>query len=219
MIAIRPPAYFPGLAYWALMLHVDRFILADTVPYSRQSFQNRARLRNPTGTQWISVPLLGRHRGTAIAEVPIDTQAPWVGKHRRALAFNYRTTPYYEFYEDELEVFYVQPWTHLGPLTTTSIELTHRLLGMSTPLVKASALPGAPASLEAIFREAGNESLLALPDSLDRDVQIWGEVQPFVFTEPVYRQNFAGFEPGLSILDLLFNYGPETVRMLRGAGG
>lgn len=198
------------------MVHVDRFILADTVPYSRQSYQNRARLRNPIGSQWISVPLLGRQRGTPIDAVPIDTQAPWVGKHRRALSFNYRTAPYYEFYEDDLDAFYAEPWTHLGALTTASVRLVHRLLNLSTPLVQAATLPGRPDTLEALYAATDDGPLVALPDAFPRDAQVIDGVHPFAFSPPSYRQNFPGFEPGLSVLDVLFNYGPATVGMLRG---
>ena len=69
MIAIRPPEYFPCLAYAALLLAVDCFVLADTFQYSRQSFQNRTKVRNPQGWQWVSIPLKGGQHGRPICQV------------------------------------------------------------------------------------------------------------------------------------------------------
>jgi len=77
MIAIHPPAYFPGLRYMALLQQVDAFVLADTFPYTRRSMQRRSRLRNPQGWQWITVPLQARQQGRPLVEAAINDDDPW----------------------------------------------------------------------------------------------------------------------------------------------
>jgi len=181
------------------VLRCDRVILADTFQYSRQSFQNRARLRTPDGWQWITVPLKGGQRGRPIAEVEIDNTVPWRGKHLRALQYNYRTTPYFEAFEDRFEAFFDRDWHTLGSVSVASIRLVCEILDIPEPLVQSEGGRPAPDSQELI---------------LDSDRPVDGvailELEP-----KVYRQNFAGFEPGMSVLDALFNLGFETLDLMK----
>ena len=64
VLAIRPPEYFPRLSHVALMHYATHFVLADTMQYSRQSFQNRTRVRTREGSSWVSVPLKGGQHGS-----------------------------------------------------------------------------------------------------------------------------------------------------------
>lgn len=217
MIAVRPPEYFPGLAYTALLAHVDVFVLADTFQYSRQSFQNRARLRNPDGWQWISIPLHGGQHGTAIRAARIDTRARWQKKHWRAFMYNYRSTPYFELYEPTFRPFFEESWETLGAATCASVELIHRLMGLSNQVVRASALPGAPDTLPAIVQAVEADALLSPKHAAAYDAASVDDLAVFHYEEPTYRQNFEGFEPGMTALDVLFNYGPETHRYLEAA--
>lgn len=214
MVAVRPPEYFPRLSYMALVQHVDRFVLADTFQYSRQSFQNRSKLRNPQGWQWISVPLEAHQHGRFIRQVRINRRDPWIAKHWRAFQYNYRSTPYFEYFEPALEPFFNRDWATLGALTCASVELVHELMGFSTPLVRASELDGAPDTLAAILTAVEGKAVLSPPDAAPHDAAVAPEIRVFRFDGPTYRQNFAGFEPGMSGADLLFNYGPETRTIL-----
>lgn len=215
MLAIRPPEYFPGLAYMALVVHVDRFVLADTFQYSKRSMQNRGKLRTPQGWQWISVPLKGGQHKRPIAEVAIETRERWIEKHWRAFQYNYRTTPYFEFYEPRFAPFFEREWKHLGALTCASVELLHELMEGSTELVRASELEGQPDTLPAIWEAVGGGTVGALPDTAAHDAQLVPSLKALHFEAPTYRQNFEGFEPEMSTADLLFNYGPEATAMLR----
>ena len=220
MIALRPPEYFPGLAYMALVQRAGRFVLADTLPYRRRTMQNRGRLRTPQGWQWISVPLKGGQRGRPIAEVRLENRERWLVKHWRSFQYNYRSTPYFEFYEPEVKPFFEREWTHLGALTCASVELLAGLMDLPTPLVRASRLPGAPrtaAAIEEALRASGETAALRVPASgraegLSEAEKAGGM---FHFDAPTYRQNFEGFEPGMSAADLLFNLGPEAAARLR----
>jgi len=210
-IVIRAPEYFPRLSYFALLMHADQVVLADTFQYSRQSFLNRARIRTPQGWQWISVPLLGGQKGKPLTEAQIDRHAPWRRKHWRALEYNYRTSPYFEFYELDFEPLFKQEWETLAALNIATITILCRLLSVDTPVVRASELPGSPSTLPDIFaRFSGAERLLTVPESAAHDQAEGLPIEVLDFQHPTYRQNFEGFEPEMSALDLLFNYGPEA---------
>lgn len=214
MIAVRPPEYFPRLAYLALGHEADRFVVADTFRYSRQSFQNRARLRTPQGRQWITIPLKGGQRGRSIWKIEIENREPWPRKHWGAFIYNYRTTPYFEFYESQFAPFFERSWKTLGELTCASVELLHRLYGLDAILERASSHPSSPATLPHVLEATGARSLLTVPEAAPHDAHASDKVQVLHFDEPEYRQNFDGFVPGLSAVDLLFNYGPQAAAYL-----
>lgn len=202
MHVLRPPEYFAGLSFWALVVRCDRVILADSFQYSRQSFQNRARLRTPDGWQWITVPLKGGQRGCSIAEIEIDNTVPWRGKHLRALQYNYRSAPYFEAFEDRFEDLLEHEWTTLGDLTVASTSLVADILDLPRPerLSRVQAQP-----------DESTELLLnSDPHQEGCPVLQFDGVQ--------YHQNFPGFEAGMSILDAVFNLGFESIELLNRVG-
>jgi hypothetical protein len=208
MIAIHPPAYFPGLRYMALMQQVDTFVLADTFPYTRRSMQRRSRLRNPQGWQWITVPLRAHQQGRSLVEAAINDDDPWKGKHWRALQYNYRSTPYFEYFEPDLEPLFEREWHTLGALTCATVELVRDMMGLSTSVSRASTLEGAPDTVAGILDRMDDAERVAYDDEREPDVASAQHV--LRFDEPTYHQNFSGFEACMSAVDLLFNYGPEA---------
>ncbi len=215
MIAVRPPEYFPGLAYVALMLSSDPFVLADTFQYSRQSFQNRSRIRNPKGWQWVSIPLKGGQHGRPQTGVHIRQIAAWRKRHWKAFAFNYRPTPYFAHYEEELREFFMRPWTMLGDITCASVQLLHRFLGLSSMLIRASELEGSPAGLPDILGAMDRATLLTTQESAPHDAHGGWPLRVLQYDHPQYRQAFDRFWSGMTALDAIFNLGPEAAGMIR----
>ena len=169
---------------------VERFYMDITRQYSRQSFQNRAKIRTPDGAQWISVPLMGHQFGSSIGETRIDYSTTWQQKHKKALQFNYGSTPFFEHYRDELFELIDRKYENLGALTVASTRLVHRYLRIAGSL------------------ELGGTDGHASDDTSRSD-------DSWPYEPPAYLQNFDGFVPGLSILDILFNHGPESTRIVR----
>jgi len=215
MLVIYPPEYLPRAAFFAQMQTADTCVLADTLQYSRQSYQNRTKIRNPNGWQWISVPLIGGQHGRGINDVEIDNRKQWARQHLKALEFNYRSTPFFDFYYESIAVILGKPHDALGVLLCEIVEVLHRMLQVAKPLARASQLPGAPQSVSAIQAVIGDADLLSSEEAARSDARHVAELSVFSYTPPVYRQNFTGFEPGMSVLDLLFNYGPEATRMMQ----
>jgi len=221
MIAVRPPEYWPSPLFAALMIAADRLYVGDTFRYSRQSLQNRARLRNPNGWQWITIPLQSGQQGRAIAQTAINTNEPWIGRHWRALMFNYRSAPYFEYYEPRLRPLFEQEWTSVGPLALATVSFVIDALDLSVDLVPTSTLPAAPTSLQAVLEHDAAAPLLLAEDAVSHDAPIaTADGRPCKVLQldlPRYEQNFEGFEPNMSVVDLLFNHGPSTRLMLRNA--
>ncbi len=213
MIAIRSPAYFPSLSYTALLYHVDHFILADTFRYRGQSFQNRSKLRNAQGTHWITIPIFGQPQGAPFREVEIETKGRWREKHWRSFMYDYRTTMYFEFYEDTFRPFFDVEWDNLADCTCRSVELQAELFGVGTSITRASELEGAPSSMGEILAVLGAETLV-VPDDGGLPQNLNATIASFTYEHPEYHQNFEGFIPGVTGMDLLFNYGREAPRLL-----
>jgi len=214
MIAVRPPEYFPRLCYVALLQHVDHFILADTFPYRRQSFQNRSKLRSPQGWHWITVPVFGQRDGAPIREVEIKTEERWLEKHWRSFLYNYRTTMYFEFFEDSFRPFFERPWERVSPCICRSVELLADLFGLSTTVTRASELDGAPDSLPAVVQAVEEDALVLSEETTAYELPESIVTHRFTYEHPTYRQNFEGFEAGMTAADLVFNYGREAQRIL-----
>ncbi len=214
LVAVRPPEYWPRPLFVALMDAADRVVLADTFPYSRQSRQNRTLVRTPSGGQWLSVPLAAGRQGRSIREIEIRGPFRWIRKHWRAFAYNYRTTPFFEFYEPELAPLFEREWDCLGALTCASVEKVAELFGIETPLVRASEVEGAPSTARDIHLLAGG-AFLSAADTVEADRRLTQVGAVVHLGELRYRQNFEGFFPEMSALDLLFNYGPEALPMIR----
>jgi len=214
MVAVQPPEYFPRLEYMALLQQVDHFILANTFPYREQSFQNRIKLRSPQGWHWITIPVFGQRDGAPIRDVTIKTGGRWREKHWRSFLYNYRSTMYFEYFKASFQPFFEHQWERLSPCICRSVELLADLLGLQSTVSRATALRESPATVPDVVRSIGanelmvpaDESLPALPDSVT--------VRRVSYDHPTYRQNFEGFEAGLSAADLVFNYGPEARRIL-----
>lgn len=209
MIAIQPPEYWPRLAYVGLMATVDTFILADTYQYSRQSFQNRTRLRNPNGWHWISVPLKGGQHGQRIFSVRIRKHLPWIKQHLKGLHYNYQTTPFFNHYFPEIERLYSRPWTHLGDLTCSTVRLINQWVGGKAELIVASDLEQRGLSLESVI---ASQKLIVPHEAVH--AEHFNATHVYSYQHPLYHQNFNGFQPEMTVLDLLFNYGPASADIL-----
>lgn len=216
MISIRPPQYFPRIEEIALLDAADRYVMADTFQYVRRARQNRTKLRNPDGWQWITIPLASRPARCPIAEAPVENQEPWQRKHWRALEYNYRSAPYFEYYERRFRPMYERDWDTLADLACASIELVVELLEVPTELIRSTQLPGRPESLGDHVEQLEVSELVTTAETAPHDQERVEVPVHVIQAEPwEYSQNFDGFEPEMSILDLLFNYGPESLMHLR----
>lgn len=120
--ALLLPGYSPNLAWMARALNADRVILDDLHPFSRKSRVHRTKIRTPDGHQWLTIPFVGQDRRKPINRVRIDDRRPWLRHHLQGLEYNYRNSPYFDFYEPEIradletahgQVFLVDAVRHL----------------------------------------------------------------------------------------------------------
>lgn len=216
LVAVRPPEYFPRLEVAALLLAADRFVVADTFPFSRQSHHNRTRIRAVNGMQWLSIPR--RHAGRPLSLIEVEVvDDGWRRRHLAAIRAAYGMAPFFDHVMPDLEDLLGDAPASLGALTAATVAWTARWLDAPAEVVRASDLSDRPGRLGDVWEAAGGDALLTLDESLGPDQRSLPGTPVHVlhFDEAPRRQAFAGFEDGASVLDLLMNYGPASADVLR----
>ncbi len=225
IVAIHQPQYLPWLGYFGKMLQADLFCYLDTVQYKKNEWQNRNRIKTARGWQWLTVPVTYRYP-QKIGEVGIDNTGDWARKHLQALLTNYRRAPFFERYFQAIEAVLSRRWESVSALNLSLIECIRGILGIADkPAVRASAISAS---------DEPTERLIDICRSLKADTYLAGagandymDVERFArsgvrlliqaFEHPVYPQRFDGFVPQLSIMDLIFNCGPESAAVIQAA--
>ena len=223
IVAIHQPQYLPWLGYFDKIDRADLFVFLDTVQYKKNEWQNRNRIKTAQGTQWLTVPVLYRFP-ERILEVGINPRVNWARKHLQALRTNYAKARFFERCFPLFEDLYVREWERLVDLNVECARRLTQELGIDTPLRAASEfeLSEEPTDrLIDICRAVGADTYLAGSGGhaymdLSRFEAAGIEVLFQVFDHPVYPQLFGAFEPNLSLVDLLFNCGEESLRLIRG---
>lgn len=223
ILAAHQPGYFPQPFVFQKMRLADVFIIADDIQYSTRSNLNRARIKTVAGAEWLTVPVFTRGRlGQLINQVRIADAYAWQQKHLRAIEVNYRKAAYFEKYLDGLEGLYRRHWNRLLDLNVATMDFIREALGISTPVQFSSALN---------CRAAGTQKIIELAQRLNCTTYlVEREAARFLEEDlfhqhgislcyinahlPPYHQQFSGWLPGLSILDLLLNEGDEARAIL-----
>ena len=225
------PNYLPYPGFFEKIARADRFLVVDNVQFVKRGtfgwmHRNRIRTSSPEGWDWLSVPVLTKGKFTQqIREAEVDSSTPWARKHWRAIEWNYRRAPHFKAYADPFRELYERPWKSFCELTCAFIELMLRLLGVSKPMDRTSALgiTGESTGLVlAMCKATGADTYLSGmhgKDYLDVD-EFQRQGVKLIFQEfqcPVYPQCWPGpFIPNLSMVDLLFNCGPDSLKVLTG---
>ncbi len=224
IVAVHQPQYLPWLGYFDKMASADVFVFLDNVQYKKNEWQNRNRIKTASGPQWLTVPVTYRF-GQRINEVLINNRESWQKKQKQAIITNYRKAPHWEETSVALEEVFVRSWERLSELNVFTVRRLAQILGISTPLYVASELPAFPEDpderLIGITSHFGADTYLAGSGgskymNLDKFAEKGIKVQFQQYTHPVYNQLFGDFEPFMSVIDLLFNHGKDSLGILRG---
>lgn len=225
-VAIHQPQYLPWLGYLDKIDSADAFILLDTVQYKKHEWQNRNRIRTKDGWQWLTAPVIDRFP-ERIADVEINGRTDWQRKHCQALRLHYGGAPHWEPLGPKLLALLEQPWTHLVDLNTAVLDLLCEHLNIQARRVRASTLVARDEPTDRLIdlcRAVGGTDYLsgqAGPEYMDsgRFTQAGIGIQVQVYRHPEYPQRYTPFISHLSVVDMIFNCGPESLSLLRSGRG
>jgi hypothetical protein len=221
-VAIHQPQYLPWLGYLDKLDSADVFIILDTVQFKKHEWQNRNRVRTKEGWQWLTVPIIDRFP-ERIDRVAVNAGVDWARKHRHALSLQYGKAPHWEPAGPALVVLLERPWPRLCDLNVAVLDLLCEHLGIATPRRLASTLSAREEPTDRLIdlcRAVGGTTYLAGQGGagymdLARFTQADIAVSAQDYRHPEYPQRYTPFVSHLSVIDLLFNCGPESLAVLR----
>ena len=198
-MALFSTAYFPCISY---MVH----FLADSMPviemwetYHKQTYRNRCRVMTANGVESLSVPVIkvnGNH--TMTKDVVISYKEHWPQIHRRCLESAYKAAPYFDHYYEFLKPIFETRFERLIDLNDTALQAILKILKANHAIVHTTDYLH---EVKEDFREAFNPKNTPNPNLFPKYYQVFNTKYPFA--------------PDLSILDLLFNEGPESRNLLK----
>ena len=223
IVSIHQPQYLPWLGYFDKIDRSDVFVFLDNVQFKKNEWQNRNKIKTVEGWQWLSGPVI--HRFTQkICEVEINSTVQWARKHLNALVTNYSKTPFFKEYIGFFEQTYAKDWYYLVDINIHIIKYIAEALGiLDQKFIKASELDTREEPTERLIdicRQHGGDVYLSGKDgakymNTEKFKEEGIEVIFQDYKHPQYSQLFGNFEPSISIIDLLFNCGPESLSILR----
>ena len=225
IVAIHQPQYLPWLGYFDKIAQADIFILLDDVQFKKNEWQNRNRIRVKDGWQWLTVPVL-HNFGQPINEVLINNDVGWRNKHLNSLAVNYSHARYFSEYIDFFKEAYACHWQKLSEINIYFIKAMMKFLGLKTKLIVSSELNAegeSSARLINICKMLKSDTYLAGAGGCGyMDMKMFEKEKINVLTQdfqhPVYDQcwpkDVEGFEPFMSVVDLLFNCGKNSLEII-----
>ncbi|NKI32819.1 WbqC family protein [Croceivirga thetidis] len=194
------PVYFPNVATLALIVKLP-VIWEVYDNFQKQTFRNRCYIATDQGKHMLNVPIkhIGGNQGRQLfKEVKIDYSSAWQKQHWKTLQTSYRTSPFFEYYEDDLSPIFEKKYEFLMDLNFETIQFFCDSFQVTMPLKKSKNYQKTPLDI------VDNRSLAIAKTN-------------FSFVQEEYFQVFGerhGFLKNLSGLDLLFNKGPEAMEYL-----
>lgn len=209
----------PDLHDLAVMYQSDVILLQDTETWSRKGRVHRSQIRTPDGTQYIHIPIRTDDRKKPIRELRIDHSENWINQIHLSLEYNYRNSVYYDFYEPEIRADFDTGHEHeyLLPFILYLRRRIFRFLdiNLDAEIIFASDLKHYDNNPDQLCENMNMHYYIQEPHARHYQRQGTGEKRiENQFNHPIYRQHYDGFEPRCCLLDLLFQYGPESFQIL-----
>ena len=224
-LAIVQSNYIPWKGYFDLIHSVDEFILFDDVQFTRRDWRNRNLIKTPRGLEWLTIPVAAKGQyHQKICDTQIS-EPGWGATHWRTIGHNYARAPYFELYRPLLEPLYAEGEPSLSAVNRRFIGAICGILGITTRISWSMDYrplkEGRTERLVDLCKRAGATEYLSGPSARDY-------IEPALFEAagiglrfydyagyPEYPQRFGKFEHGVSVLDLLFNTGPQAPRYMK----
>ena len=200
MKVLTHPLYLAPVSIYAQLYAADTLVVDDVSPFVKQTFRNRAVIATENGAQSLTIPVVHDGLKVAMRDVRISEHGNWRHQHWNAMVSAYRKSPFFEYYADDFAHFYEERDGFLLDFNLRLHAVVSELLGLERNVrLMSDEAAGGVVDLRRIAEPKALESVEGIA------------LQP-------YYQVFAGrngFLPALSIVDLLFNMGPEGLLVLR----
>lgn len=199
MNVLLHPTYFPSISHWIAIVKANKLIFEVNDSYQKQTYRNRAHVYGANGKLSLSVPVIYSQKNRQLyKDIKIHKDKKWQALHWKSLLSAYSTSPFFEYYEDDIAPLFHSKQEYLLEFNFKCIETILECLQLGLKYDKTKTY---------------ERDLTNIQDS--RYLANVRKEESYNFSE--YTQVFNekhGFISNLSILDLLFNEGPNTVNYL-----
>lgn len=199
-------AYLAPIEYYSKLLNYDRVFIEQHDHYMKETYRNRCRICGPDGVITLTVPVVKPDTPKAeMKDIRISDHGNWRHLHWNAIESAYNTTPYFEFYRDYFQPFYEKEYTYLIDFNDELCHTVCDLIDMQPVIARTDEYLKSFAEDEYDFRDIIHPK----KDYRVADTEFVSRNYYQVFHEKL------GFIPNLSIVDMLFNCGPESLILLK----
>jgi hypothetical protein len=224
-VAIIQSNYIPWKGYFNVIKCVDEFVLLDDVQYTRRDWRNRNLIKTTSGLKWLTIPVEVKGQYHASIKDVKASGTQWRADHWRHIKDAYKKAPYFLWFGPILEEAYLSgKEINLSSINFNFINLINRVLKISTPIrwsmefnspaEKTERLVNICRQLNATEYVSGIAARDYLQESLfkEHDIAVkWTDYSNY----PVYEQLHGDFQHGVSVIDLIFNAGPDSSHFLK----
>ncbi|AXG70343.1 WbqC-like protein family protein [Kordia sp. SMS9] len=201
MSSLVHPTYFPSIAHYVVFAKAETLVYEMEDNFQKQTYRNRTYIYGANGKLMLNVPV--RHskkdKNQKYKDIQIANETAWQRLHWRSLESAYRTSPYFEYYEDELQPLFEKRYTYLMDLNFDTIQMINDCLQLDIETSQTKEYQSIVTADLQDFRKLVN--VKKEPDyGFDTYTQ-------------VFDSKF-GFLSNVSILDLLFNEGTNALTYL-----
>jgi len=223
-IAAVQSNYIPWKGYFDLINSVDEFILLDDAQYTRRDWRNRNRIKTPQGIRWLTIPVTAKGRYLQRIDATEISDPAWADRHLTTLAHAYGRSRHFKRYLPYFERLYANASHMLSQVNRAFLETICEMLGIDTKLSWSADYPSALTKderLVSLCQETGARHYLSGPTARGRlDERVFAEagisVSYFDYSDyPIYDQLHPPFVHDVSIVDLLFNVGPDAHQYMK----
>lgn len=198
MRPLLTPFYLGNLQYYSTIACSKSVCFEQNDHYEKQSYRNRCRILSANGPIDLSIPIIKPHHGKCLSKEVTIADTDWQRIHWKTIEAAYNSSPFLEYYKDELLPFYTKKYKYLLDYTLSFQEMIFEVVGIKTDY----SLTASYESQEPAFDLRSTYS----PKREDKNYK------PTAYYQ-VFHEKF-GFVPNLSIIDLLLNMGNETILTL-----
>ena len=196
--------YFPSVQFFTKWMSGAEIVIEAHENYQKRSYRNRCHIMSPFGFYPLSVPLKkGKNEQQKITDTVISYAENWQLKHWRAFQNYYQKSPYFEHYEHIIEPIFHGNHRYLFDLNMDILEILKKVLDLDNVISTSKTYEKSPEPIIGDFRNKIH------PRSKFEDHSFLPKSYPQVFE---YKY---GFLENLSVLDLIFNCGPEARLVIR----
>ena len=188
-------AYLPPVEYFSRIAHADEVLIESEENYLKQSYRNRCYILSAHGAQLLSVPVyLGSQHKTRVKDTRIDYSKRWQQVHLRAITASYNASPYFQFYIENIEKIISMKTEFLFDMNLQLTETVLKMLKLNKKITYTSEFKP--------IGEADNDFRYKISPKEESRFEVKEYLQVF--------NSKNRFVQRLSIIDLIFNVGPEA---------